>query len=157
MKKSLIFLITFLCCLSMSAQFEKGKKYLGANLNGLDLSFNNKTDMSFDVGANAGYMIEKDLLLLGTFDVNYYDSDIQYFRLGGKLRYFFDNCGIFVGAGANFISNHNLYDDFQVTAELGYCYFLNRNLTIEPSIRYDLGFSESGRTLGFAIELGCFF
>lgn len=143
--------------ITASAQFEADKKYLGASLNGLDLSYDNHKKFALNLGFNGGYMVEDDMLIIGTTNFDFYDSELRSFELGGKLRYFFEENGIFIGAGASFVSLKHYYDDFKLTAEVGYCYFLNKNLTIQPRLYYDLGFSESGRRLGLAVELGWFF
>lgn len=152
--------LAFVIVSSASAQFEKGVKYLGADLNeGIGLSYSHESDFTLKLGVNAGYFFEDNLLVMGQLGVNYTYQDLRSLSIGGKLRYFVADSGVFLGAGARYLHEFSDNNDFQITPEVGYCYFLNGNLTLQPSIYYDMSFSnfrEKSR-IGFAVGLGWYF
>ncbi|MCR5312135.1 MAG: hypothetical protein K6E54_00530 [Bacteroidaceae bacterium] len=160
MKKILSTIMLALVTISASAQFDEGKKYLGANLNGFNLSYSEATDLSINLGANAGYVVQDNLLLIGTLNFDFCNSELNKFELGGKIRYYFDDNGFFVSGGAKFVHEYiGDFNDFQITPEIGYCFMLNKNLALQPSIYYDMSFSDftEKSRLGLAVGLGWFF
>lgn len=142
-----------------SAQFEKGKKYLGATMNCGDLSYSKHTKLSFNLGANAGYMFEEAWMLIGEAGFNYQNKDMQEFHLGGKCRYLIEQNGLFLQLGAKYLHQASNFNDFVVTPEVGYCFFLNHHLTIEPSAYYDMSMTEytNNSKLGLKVGLAWYF
>jgi len=153
------FVLAFVVVTSAFAQFEKGKKYLGADLNGLGISYSQQSDLTLNLGANAGYFFLDNLMLMGQVGIDYSYEELRTLSLGAKLRYFIADSGVFLSAGSKFIREFDNNNDFQVTPEVGYCYFLNGHLTIQPSIYYDLSFSDfkEKSRIGFAVGLGWYF
>ena len=51
------------------------------------------------------------------------------------------------------------FNDFQITPEVGYCYFLNKTVTLEPSIYYDMSLSSFSKKskLGLRVGIGLYF
>ena len=160
MKKLLTVLaLAFACSTAAFAQFEKGKKYLGADINGFGMSYSHESDFTLKCGGHAGYCVEDNLLVIGHIGFDYSYKDLQTVSVGAKLRYFIADTGVFLGAGSRFLREFSDNNDFQITPEVGYCYFLNGNLALQPSIYYDLSFSDfkEKSRIGLSLGLGCYF
>jgi len=161
MKKSLLmFVLLFtLSNLCGFAQFEKGKKYVGASLTGAGLSYNSTDDLSFGLNAQAGYFFERDWMAVAEVGFNYTDSDWQSIVLGGKLRYYIEQNGLYLSCGARFVHGLHGYNDFQFTPEVGYCFFLNKSISIEPAAYYNISCSDfSDRSeVGIRVGMGFYF
>lgn len=158
MKKILFLLLLLTGTLSAHAQFEQGKKYIGASLSGLSMSYNSNEKFQFGVDAAAGYFAADCLLLRGT--VGYQHSNqVDNVTIGGGARYYFDQCGVFLGLGAEYVHHSPKFNDVQIPVEIGYAFFLNRYITIEPSVYYKMSvhdFSDNS-TVGLKIGLGFYF
>lgn len=144
---------------SASAQFEKGKYYLGATTNSAGISYNKNQKLGLNLGVNGGYMFEDGWMLLSEIGFDYHNKDMQQLYAGLKCRYLIEQNGLFLQAGAKFVHGAPSFNDVQITPEVGYCYFLNRHLTIEPSLYYDVSltdFSENSR-VGVKIGLAWYF
>ena len=81
---------------------------------------------------------------------------------GAGARYYFSNCGVYGGLGLayKYLSN-SIYRKNLVclTPELGYAFFLNKTITIEPAVYYDLSFVNCSdySKLGFRLGFGFYF
>lgn len=158
MKKLIIVLVALTMALAANAQFEKGKWYGGASLSGLNLSYSSSSKLCLDFNAVGGYLIEDNVMLLanvgiGTND-NYTDLSLS---LGG--RYYIIQNGIFLGAnvGVKQVDSER-HNDVKAGIEIGYAYFICRNVTIEPSIFYDQSFKshKDYSKVGFRIGVGIY-
>lgn len=155
MKK--VFLAMALALMSVinaSAQFEKGKIYGGASLSGLGVSYSDNTKFAFGINAIAGYMIEKDWLLNGQVGFDYKNSNTQDLHFGVGGRYYIEQNGIFLGLGAKYIHRYSNYNDFQFTPEVGWAFFLNHNVMLEPSVYFDMSCSDFSHKSAFGIKVG---
>ena len=119
------------------AQFESGTKYVGASLSGLGLSYSSSERFRMGVDAEAGLFVADGLLLKA--NVGYEHTRLaDDVRAGLSARYYFLQNGIFMGAGAeynHFTSNRN---DVMIPIEIGYAFYLNHYLTVEPSVYYKM-------------------
>lgn len=139
---------------SASAQFEANKFYVGSTLNGLNLSYSDTKNLSLGFGAQGGYMFEQDWLAIGEVGFDFQHKDVMNVYVGGKCRYFIEQNGIFLQAGAKFIHSYKSYNDVVITPEVGYCFFLNKHLTVEPSVYVDLSLGDFAKRTEFGIKLG---
>ncbi len=141
------------------AQFEEGKYYISTSFDGVGLSYSETTKMQLGVGVNAGYMFQDDWLVAAGAGFTYSNSDLQELYLGAKCRYFIEQNGLFLQAGVKYLHRATDYNDLQITPEVGYCFFLNKNLTIEPSVYYDMSLSDFANKsrVGVKIGLGLYF
>lgn len=158
MKKILFILVLLTTALSAHAQFEKGKKYVGASFSGLGLSYSGNEKFRFGLDANAGYFVADCLLLHGNVSYNHTRA-IDDVSVGAGARYYFDQCGVFIGAGASYVHYTPNNNDVQIPLEVGYAFFVNRFITIEPSVYYKMSlhdFSDNS-TVGFKIGVGFYF
>lgn len=154
MKRKILFLLMALTLSVASyAQFEQGKKYASASLSGLDLNFNDSENWKFDLNLKGGYMFEESWMLTGELGYGYHKYEPNYFLLGAGVRYYIEQNGLFLGAGANYV--HRLYkDDFMPTIQLGYSYFISRTVTIEPELYYNQSLKDHSNYSGFGFRIG---
>ena len=113
MKKILLVLILLTGTLSASAQFEKGKKHLSTALTGLNLQYSGEQKFRFGLDANAGYFIDDCLMLRAQVGYNH-TKESDDFNFGVGARYYFDQCGVFLGAGATYIHYSPKSNDFAI-------------------------------------------
>ncbi len=147
-------LLAAVCTTSAFAQFNKGKKYVNASLAGAGISYSERDDLSFGLGVNAGYMIEDNWMLLGEVGLDYSDSKWRSLSVGAKGRYYIEQNGLFLGAGVKWLHEYKNVNDIQLTPEVGYCFFLNKNVTIEPSVYYDMSLTDFGDYSKFGVKIG---
>ena len=154
MKK--ILLTALLALIGMSsafAQFEKGKWYLGATTNAAGLSYNKNEKFGLNFGVNGGYMFEEAWMFIVNTGLDYRYDDMQTLYAGGKFRYLIKQNGLFLQAGATYRYNQN-FEDVQITPEVGYCFFLNRHLPIEPSLYYDISLTKFADRSKVGVQVG---
>ena len=158
MKKWMTCLLLFVVAVSANAQFEKGKKYVGASLSGLSLSYSSGEKFRFGLDADTGYFIADNLMLKG--NLNYaHTKAVDEISIGAGARYYFEQNGIFLGAGAeysHFTPNNN---DLRIPVEVGYAFFVNKNITIEPAVYYKMSLADfsDNSTVGLKIGFGFYF
>lgn len=174
MKKLLALVALFGLTLSAHAQFEKHTSYINAGLSGLDLSYNDGQKFRMGLDATGGFFFEDAWMVYGRMGYQHQfvagkDNDINNFKLGAGARYYFTQNGIFLGCGLQYEHSNNSDNSLgltgckanyvQITPEVGYCFYLNHYLSIEPSVYYDIclnKFSE-GSKVGLRIGLGYYF
>lgn len=147
-------ILAILSVASASAQFEKGKIYGGASASGLGISYSETSKFSFGLDALAGYMFADDLMAMAEVGYNYHNSDTQSLSLGVRFRYYIVQNGLFLSLGAKYQHEFKDYNDFFITPEVGYSFFLNHNVTVEPSIYYNMSLSEFGHKSRFGVKVG---
>lgn len=158
MKKILLIMCLLLGTLTAHAQFAQGTKYVSASLSGLGLSYSSNQKFRLGVDATAGYFMADCLMLKGNVTYNH-TKEIDDISVGAGLRYYFDQCGVFMGAGADYVHYTPSDNDVQIPVEVGYAFFVNRFITIEPSLYYKMSldsFSQKS-TVGVRIGLGFYF
>ena len=161
MKKIILGLVLACATLSAYAQFEEGKKYVGASVSGLNLSYSKQSKTTFDLSATAGYFLMEDWMLTGRFGYSHI-HDVNQFEIGLGGRYYIAQNGLYLGVGAAYAhSDQDSYksDNFFITPEVGYSFFINQYLTIEPAVFYRMSLNEfsDGSTVGLKIGLGYYF
>lgn len=158
MKKILFVLLLLVSSLSARAQFDQGTRYVGASVSGLGVSYSSNEKFRFGLDASAGYFVADCLMLRGTVGYDH-TKEIDDFNLGAGARYYFDNCGIFLGAGLEYQHYTPSNNDLMLPVEVGYAFFVNHFITIEPSVYYKMSFHDfSGNsTVGLKLGLGFYF
>lgn len=155
MKKVLLsMLLAIVGIASASAQFERGKKYLGVGLDGVGISYSEYSKLHIGIGAHAGYMIDDDFMLIGDVGFNYQQKDAQQVVLGGSGRYYIEQNGIFLQVGAHYIHEAPKFNDFALTPEVGYCFFVGKHMSIEPSVYYDISVTDFKNHSKFGLKIG---
>jgi hypothetical protein len=77
------------------------------------------------------------------------------------VRFYFEENGIYIGGGFNYIHSKpyedKSYGEFSPGVHLGYAFFLSRTLTIEPEVYYNQSFKENNKSdLGLRINFGIY-
>ena len=65
MKRILLTLIASVALISAHAQFEQTKKFINASVSELNMSFNDKTDLSGNFNLAVGYFVDNNFLVIG--------------------------------------------------------------------------------------------
>ena len=92
MKKIAVVALGLMMSVAAHAQFESDKKYCGASLTGLNLSYNGSEELNLGIQAKAGYFFEDDMMLLA--QAEYKHSGLEgvkdYWALGAQGRYYIE-------------------------------------------------------------------
>lgn len=156
MKKLVMSLIVFFTVISSYAQFEQGKYYIGTSFSGFDLSYSGSEDLNLGLEAKAGYLVADNWMLLAQAGFNYNGNDDipNYASVGVGGRYYVIQNGLYLGVNTKLIhSNHN-YNDLMPGIEIGYAFFLNKTVTIEPAVYYDQSFRNHSDYSKFGLRIG---
>lgn len=158
-KKIAVVALGLMVSVGAHAQFESGKQYCGASLTGLNLSYNGSEELSFGIQAKAGYFFEDDMMLLA--QAEYKHSGLEgvkdYWALGAQGRYYIEQNGIYLGAGMKLIHTGS-YNDVMPGVEVGYAFFVSKQVTIEPAVYYDQSFKNHSdySTVGVKVGIGIY-
>ena len=159
MKKIAVVALGLMMSVAAHAQFESGKKYCGASLTGLNLSYNGSEDLNLGLQAKAGYFLEDDMMLVA--QAEYKHSGLEgvkdYWALGGQGRYYIEQNGIYLGAGVKLIHTGS-YNDVMPGLEVGYAFFIGKQVTLEPAVYYDQSFKNHSEysTVGLKLGIGIY-
>lgn len=156
MKRFAMLLAGMLVAVVGYAQFEKGKWYVGASVSGLDISYSGSEEFNIGLDAKGGYMLADDWMLLGQVGWQHGESDDLMLCIGG--RYYIIQNGLYLGVNAKLVHRDPKYNDFMPGIEVGYAFFLNKSVTIEPSVYYDQSFKNHSdfSKIGFKIGVGVY-
>lgn len=159
-KKLLVLMVTTLFALSANAQFEKDKMYIGGSLTGLNLSYSGSTELNLGLQAQAGYMLEDDIMVLAqaALQCNNLSGSHDSFAVGLGGRYYIEQNGVFLGVNCKFVHANKSYNDIMPGVEVGYAFFLSRTVTVEPAIYYDQSFKSHRdySTIGLRLGVGIY-
>ena len=76
---------------------------------------------------------------------------------GAGIRYYIEQNGLYLGLNGKFVHADRNYNDVMPGLEVGYAFFINRSVTIEPAVYYDHSFKNSDySTVGLKIGLGIY-
>ena len=139
MKKITTLLLMLAIAMTTQAQFQKGKGYLGASLTGVDLNYTGKNGFSLGVEAKAGYLLEDNWMVLAQASLKHNGAEgvPSSFTAGVGGRYYIVQNGLYLGANLKYLHADHSYDDLMPGAEVGYAFYVNRSVTIEPAVYYD--------------------
>ena len=158
-KKIAVVALGLMVSVGAHAQFESGKQYCGASLTGLNLSYNGSEELSLGIQAKAGYFFEDDMMPLA--QAEYKHSGLEgvkdYWALGAQGRYYIEQNGIYLGAGVELIHTGS-YNDVMPGVEVGYAFFVSKQVTIEPAVYYDQSFKNHSdySTVGVKVGIGIY-
>ena len=154
MKKILLVMLLAVTTTSAFAQFEEGKKYVGASLTGLDLSYSDAQKLHLGIDARAGYFVVQDVMAIAEVGFDYSNTQCNTLDLALKGRYYIEQNGIFLGAGLKYTHQFESYNSLSLTPEVGYCYFLGKHLTVEPTLYYDMSLTDFAHKSKVGIKIG---
>lgn len=133
--------------------FGQDKIYASASVSGLGLSYSKASDWNFGVNAKGGYLFEDNWMVTGNLGYDYRKAGSNSFSAGAGLRYYIEQNGLYLGAGGNYVHEKN-YDDFMPTVQIGYAFFLNRTVTLEPELYYNQSIKDHNEYSGFGFRIG---
>ena len=159
MKKLVLAMLLTVATTSAFAQFEKGTKYVGASLTGLNMAINDRQHFSFGLDAKAGYFIKNYWMVEGTFGWHTSRTHLDRCQIGAKLRYAQVENGLYYACGLKYLHERKNFNDLQLTPELGYCYYLNHYISVEPAVYYDMSFTDFSKKseVGLKVGIGIYF
>ena len=142
--------------------FTEGKFYVSASASSASFAYSKSTDFKLGLNAKAGYLFMDNLMVLGVVEFSGQNNfDILTTQIGAGARYYFENCGIYLGAIAKYAhvkSFETNFSDFRPELHAGYCFFLGRHVTLEPEAYYEHSFKDSDYSgFGLRIGIGIFF
>lgn len=159
-KKLLTMAVALLTALTANAQFEKGKVYVGGSLTGLNMKYTGNDKLSLGVQAQAGCFVADDLLLLGQagFDHSGNKNVSDKFNVAVGGRYYIEQNGIYLGLNCKYVHGGKKYNDVMPGVEVGYAFFVNDCVTVEPAVYYDQSFKshKDYSTIGLKIGVGVY-
>jgi len=160
MKKLLIITVLMAAALSSHAQFEQGKHYIGASLTGLSLSYSGTEELNLGLEAKGGYLVADDWMLTAQASYQHSGVDGVYDRVsvGVGGRYYVVQNGLYVGLNAKLVHAQKKYNDLMPGLEIGYAFFINRSVTIEPAVYYDQSLKNHSdySTVGLRVGIGVY-
>ena len=137
--------------------FTEGKFYVSASASSASFAYSKSTDFKLGLNAKAGYLFMDNLMVLGVVEFSGQNNfDILTTQIGAGARYYFENCGIYLGAIAKYAhvkSFETNFSDFRPEIHAGYCFFLGRHVTLEPEAYYEHSFKDSDYS-GFGLRIG---
>ena len=169
MKKTILSLLCAVFALASNAQgytqpsldrppFGEGKFYTSASLSGLDLNWNQKDKWHLNLQAKGGYLFMDNWMITAQLGYDYLKHGANTLEAGAGVRFYVEQNGLYLGAGGNYVHRWHTLDDFQPTVQLGYSFFLNRTVTIEPEIYYNQSLKDGDYSnIGFRIGIGIYF
>ena len=129
---------------------------------GLDLSHSKYEGTNFGFTLGGGAFVADNFAVLLNFKGQYVEHGTDETSIGAQGRYYLSSCGVYGGLGMAY--KHLSSGDYKknlvcLTPEVGYAFFLGRNLTVEPAVYYDLSFNHTSEysKLGFKIGFGLYF
>lgn len=158
MRKLMLSLLFMAVAFTASAQFQKHTKYVSASLSGLDLSYSSNEKVTFGIDALGGYFVEDCWMIyakMGYDHTRYTDN----FSVGTGFRYYFLQNGIYLGCGVQYAHATKSINNVHLTPEVGYAFYVNRNITIEPAVYYNMSLNDfsNGSKVGLKVGLGIYF
>jgi len=146
--------------LSASAQFEKGTKYLNTSLTNMGVSYQ-KNHFSLGLDAKGGYFFEDSWMVYGQFGYGFQNikgdgNDVNTLNLGVGARYYILQNGLYMNMGAKFEHSYSggASNNFALTPEVGYCFYLNHYVSVEPAVYYDLSLSDFSNKSKVGLKVG---
>jgi len=158
MKKLLISLLFACVAVGASAQFSQGTKYIGASFTNLGMSYSKNNEFRFGINLEGGYYVA-DCWMARAYAGYEHAKHVDDVYIGAGVRYHFYQNGIFLGAGLEYDHITKSNNDLLIPVEVGYTFYLNHYLAIEPSVYYKMSTNDfaDGSTVGLRIGLGYFF
>ncbi len=159
MKSLLLSLLLLAGILPAAAQFEQGTRYVSTSLTSLSMNYSSKDGFRIGLNAMGGYFLYDDLLVHGTLAFDHYARSADRFTIGAGVRHYFSRNGVSLGAGVEYTHRSPNLNDLRIPVELGYTFYLNHYIAIEPAIVYKASLNDfsDGSEIGCRLGLGFYF
>ena len=154
MKKYFAILLFAIVSLGANAQFEKGTHYTEASVSGFGIGVKDNK-FNIGIGASQGYFVANGWMLLGRMGYQY--SGAHSALIQGGFRYSFQKFGLNLGAGIQY--EHRGADYIQLCHQVGYTFYLNHWISLEPALYCDLALNDVkyGTSAGLKIGIGLYY
>lgn len=169
MKRILLAVVMAVVSVGAFAQFEKGTKYVNTSLSGLQMQYSKSSKFSMGLNATAGYFVMDELAVLGRagYEHTFSGQKNNIFNVGASARYYIRQNGLFLQGGFLYENSNSKaksqgrqgINNVFFTPEVGYCFYVNHFVSIEPSVYYDLSmnhFADCSR-VGLRVAAGFYF
>ena len=159
MKKRIILsLLAGMLTMSSFAQFECGKKYIGASLSGFDLSYNGSEKGNLGLSAKVGYLFVDDLMATASIAYDKQNDVPAAYSFGVGARYYIIQNGLFLGASVDYRHATKDFNDLMPSVQVGYAFFLSKTVTVEPEAYYEQSFKNHSdySKIGFRVGVGVY-
>ena len=158
----LLTLLVLLATLSFTkshAQFDAGTGYLAAGLSNFNLNYTDKGGIRAGINIDGGYFLADCLMARASFGYNHYSKHDDAVTLGAGLRYYIIQNGLSIGTGAEFSHHAPNINNLHIPLELGYTFYLNHYVAIEPQVFYKVSVNDftGGSEVGMRLGLGYYF
>lgn len=154
MKKLFGLMLLMMLATSAFAQFKKDTKYVGASLTGLNMSVSDRKDFQFGIDLKGGYFIEDNWMIEGQFGWHTQKTYLKSCKIGAKVRYTQYENGLYYAGGLQYVHERKNFNDLQLTPEIGYCYYLNHYISVEPALYYDMSLTDLAHKSEFGLKVG---
>lgn len=142
------------------AQFEKGRYIINPSISGLQLSYSKAEKAKFQLDLKGGRFLVNNLAFMAGAGVTAVEKYTD-FRINAGVRYYIPQPSLYVGTSLQLKGSkkgEKTENGFGLLVEGGYVHFLTQNVTIEPSLYYDLDFANSSLSgAGIKVGLGLYF
>ncbi len=160
MKKTLLALLLAVVSTGAFAQFEKDTKYGNVSLTGLNMSYNKYSKFTLGIQGTAGYFVQDGWMVLGQIGWDH-RNNYNDFTIGAAGRYYIQQNGLYLNLGLKYqhIGPDYVANNIFLTPEVGYCFYINRFLSIEPAVYYDMCLNNYAdfSTIGLKVGFGFYF
>jgi len=161
-RKLIVSMVLLVFTLAAQAQFEEGKWLITPSTTGLGFSYSGheKTKVAFQM--EAGSFLADNVALLINAGVDYTDNSTDLTTVGAGGRYYIASNGIYLGANLKYyrydFAAGGRDNDASLGAEVGYAFFLNGKVTVEPAIYYNQSLTDHDyNKVGLKIGFGFYF
>lgn len=155
MRKLMLSLLLMMAAMGAKAQFEKGTTYVAASTTSLGLSYSSSEKLNFGLDFTGGYFVQSAWMLYGKLGYDH-TRYTDHFQMGVGGRYYFTQNGIYMGIGLQYEHATKSVNNLQLCPEVGYAFFVNRFITIEPAVYYHMSLNDfsDGSKVGLKLGLG---
>ncbi len=151
-------LLLLVMAVGANAQFNKKTKYISASATGFGMSYSSGEKFTMGLEFTGGYFIRDAWMVYGRlgYDHTRYTDN---FQLGAGGRYYFTQNGVYLGLGLQYAHATKSINNLHLTPEVGYAFYINRFLTIEPAVYYNMSLNDfsDGSKVGLKVGLGFYF
>ena len=158
MRKIAISLLLLVTAIGAKAQFTEGTKYVSASISGLEMGYSDSEKFTFGVKGTVGYFFADSWMTYATAGYDHKDH-YDFFNIGTGVRYYILQNGLYLGLGPSFEHSNPNHNNVFITPEIGYAFYLNHYVTLEPSVYYNMSLNDfsNGSKVGLRIGFGYYF
>ena len=160
--KRLLTLLVLLATLSFTkshAQFDAGTGYLAAGLSNFNLNYTDKGGIRAGINIDGGYFLADCLMARASFGYKHKSKQNEHDTLAAGLLYNNNQNALTIGTADEFSHHAPNINNLHIPLELGYTFYLNHYVAIEPQVFYKVSVNDftGGSEVGMRLGLGYYF